>query len=72
MRTEPLERELADPGALERTDERFHGAGVALQTVAQHADAELVPADIREALAGVGLDSRQALESQQQGGNHDR
>ena len=51
MRTEPLERELADPGALERTDERFHGAGVALQTVAQHADAELVPADIREALA---------------------
>jgi hypothetical protein len=43
VRTEPLERELVDPDALELTHERFHEAGIALPTVAQLADPELVP-----------------------------
>jgi len=47
VRTEPLERELIDPDALELTHERFHEAGIALPTVAQLADPELVPAGRR-------------------------
>ena len=46
MHTEPLQRELADPGALERTDEPSCEAGIALPTVAQLADPGLVPAGI--------------------------
>ena len=46
MRIEPLEHELADPGALELTDEPSCEAGIALPTVAQPSDPELVPAGI--------------------------
>ena len=53
MRTDLLERGFVDSGALERTDERFREAGIALPTVAQLADPELVPAGIRETHAGV-------------------
>jgi hypothetical protein len=44
VHTKPLEYEFADPGAFERTDEPSCEAGIALSTVAQVADPELVPA----------------------------
>ncbi len=61
MRTEPVQREVVDPAAVERTVERFREAEIALPTFAQLAHPELVPAGIREALAGVGPDDAHPL-----------
>jgi cysteine synthase len=61
VRTEPIERELVDPVVLERTIGSLREARVALPTFAQLANPELVPADVREALARVGPDDAHPL-----------
>ena len=56
-----LERELVDTSVLERTVERSQEAGVALPTFAQLAEPELVPDEVRAALAAVGPDEAHPL-----------
>ena len=56
-----LEQKLVDSEVYERTVGRFRDSGVALPTFAQIADPSLMPARVREALAGVGPDDAHPL-----------
>jgi cysteine synthase len=62
LRTDELGRKSTlREQALDRTAERLRAAAVALPTFAQLADPSLVPAAIRDALAGVGPDEASPL-----------
>jgi cysteine synthase A len=56
-----IERNVVDGDILERTVDRFRDARIVLPTFAQLAEPSLVPAAIREALAGVGPDEAHPL-----------
>jgi cysteine synthase len=56
-----LETEIVDRAVYERTVTRFREARVALPTFAQLADPALIPAETREALAGVDPDAAHPL-----------
>jgi cysteine synthase len=58
VRSQP---DLGDPRTLERAVDRCREAGIALPTFAQLADPTLVPAHVRESLAGVGPDDAHPL-----------
>ena len=61
MRTEPVERELTDLGALERTVELLREKRIALPTLAQLAAPELIPPEVRASLGSVGPDDANPL-----------
>ncbi len=56
-----LERELVDPAVYENTVARFRDADILLPTFAQLADPTTIPAEIRDALAGVDPDAADPL-----------
>ena len=54
-------RELVDEGVYQRTVQRFRDTGVALPTIAQLANPQLIPSAVRDALANVGPDDANPL-----------
>jgi cysteine synthase len=61
VRTDSVLRAVEDSGVLERTAERLREARIALPTFAQLADPELIPSQVRDALADVGRDEPHPL-----------